>query len=238
MDISIFVEIKQFLIQIMHPEEIIRTGGLILILAIIFAETGLFFGFFLPGDSLLITTGLMTSMNIIDQPVLVVVILIMASAILGDYTGYWFGKKTGSKLYTRKDSLLFKQKHLEKAKSFFDQYGSLAIILGRFLPVVRTFAPIVAGMVHLNFRKFSFYNAFGAFIWSFSMVLTGYFFGILFPEAINHLELVILGIFILSSLPMFATYFIKKKSNKTRVVKLSTDQVTPLQSNNRMEVTI
>jgi len=211
MEIPTIYEIKQLIIQLSNPEEIIRTGGLIIILVIVFSETGLFFGFFLPGDSLLFTAGLMTAMKVINQHILTVLVLIIISAVLGDLTGYWFGRKTGYKIFSRKESILYKKEYLQRAKLFYDRYGNLAIILGHFIPIIRTFAPIVAGVVQLDFGKYSRYNLLGAFIWASSLILSGFFFGILFPEIIKYLELIIILLIILSGIPLFRGYMAHKK---------------------------
>jgi membrane-associated protein len=211
---EVFLEIKQFVLQFLHPAEIIMAGGLILILVIVFAETGLFFGFFLPGDSLLFTTGLMTATNIVHQHVALVLLLVILTTILGYFAGYWFGRKTGNKIFSRNDSLFFRKKHVERAKAFYDKYGSFAIVLGRFIPIARTFSPIIAGVVQLNFRRFVFYNALGAVIWVTSMILAGYFFGIWFPDIINYLELILIFFMVVTAIPLLRTYWLEKKGVK------------------------
>lgn len=157
-------------------------GGLYLVALIIFAETGLFVGFFLPGDSLLFVTGIMIA-NSLDPTsniafnLIYWILLISLAGITGYAVGYWFGKRTGPYMFQRKDSLLFKRRHLVQAKEFYEKHGSIAIVLARFLPIVRTFAPIVAGVVMMDRRKFFLCNALGSLIWVGSMIMSGYLLG-------------------------------------------------------------
>jgi membrane-associated protein len=157
---------------------IIQIGGFYMLLFVIFAETGLFAGFFLPGDSLLVVAGIYSSelaTTFFNAHYIVLFAAVAAAAILGNLCGYWFGSKSGPFLYERKDTFLFKKKHLLTAKKFYDKHGTTAIILGRFLPFVRTFAPIVAGIVKVPYRKFVLDSIIGAVLWVFSMMLAGKF---------------------------------------------------------------
>src|SRR5690554_3803852 len=167
---------------LMNPEWITENGGLYLVAFIIFAETGLFIGFFLPGDGLLFLTGIIIAKSAVPftDPVLNLVfwlILITLSAIIGNMVGYWFGKKSGPLLYQRKETWIFKRKHLHQAAEFYEKRGGTAIIVARFLPIVRTFAPIVGGIVHMNYKKFLTYNIVGAIIWVFSLTIAGFLLG-------------------------------------------------------------
>lgn len=225
-----------FLHLLRHPDElvtyIIGHGGLWLLMFIIFAETGLFAGFFLPGDSLLFVAGIFIKdfckhlfkdiaphTGIFHWHYLVVLTLVAIAAILGNLVGYWFGKKSGPLLYDRKDSFFFKQKHLRTAKKFFEEHGSTAIIMGRFLPIVRTFAPMVAGIVQLDRRKFIIDSIIGAFVWVFVMMLGGLFlqdfflakFGI---DLSKKIELVAIIIIIITTSPVIYK-FIKESRNKS-----------------------
>ena len=166
--------ITEFFSKLGNLEELIRWGGLTVLIIIVFAETGLLIGFFLPGDSLLITAGLIAAQGYLDIVVLNVSLIL--AAIIGDQVGYLFGKKTGPKLFNREKSLLFDKDHLLKAKEFYEKYGGRAIIYARFVPFARTFAPIVAGVGQMNYRKFVTYNIFGGILWVASMTLLGYFF--------------------------------------------------------------
>lgn len=197
--------------QLVDPEKLIFAGGLILILVVVFIENGVFFGFFLPGDTLLITAGLFCSTEQLKVPIHILIATICISAILGSLFGYFFGKKMGEGLFQRKDTLLFKKKYLVAAEVFFVRYGGMALIMGRFLPVLRTFAPIFAGMVKLDFKKFLTFNLIGALLWSISMTLGGYFLGKIFPDADKNLEYIIIGIVIITWIPVVRTYLKERK---------------------------
>ena len=165
----------EFVKTLLNPQSIIHYGGLALLLFIIFAETGLFFGFFLPGDSLLFVAGLMCGSPIFDVNIVTLNLTVITAGILGNFVGYYFGKKTGPMLFKRDDSLLFKKKHANAAKDFYERYGGMALILGRFIPIIRTFVPIMAGVVSIDFKKFVIYNVVGSIAWVSSMMLGGYF---------------------------------------------------------------
>lgn len=205
----------EFLQNLTNPDWIMTHGGLYVVLFIVFAETGLFVGFFLPGDSLLFITGMIIA-NIVApgvSPVLNLIywiLLISAAGIIGNFVGYWFGLRSGNILLKRKDSLLFKKKYLHRAKEFYEQRGGWAIILARFLPIVRTFAPIVAGMVKMERKKFSFYNIVGSFAWVGSIVSIGFLLGE--NELVKeHMEKVILGIVIVPLVPVILKLVMGKK---------------------------
>jgi membrane-associated protein len=190
-------------------------GGLYIVLFILFAETGLFVGFFLPGDSLLFVSGMIISKT--DTPFssplanLVYWILLMTlSGVVGNIVGYWFGNKSGHMLMKRPDSLLFKKKHLVQAHDFYEKKGGMAILLARFLPIVRTFAPIVGGMVDMNYKKFMLYNIIGCFAWVFSMTLTGFLLGK--NEWVQgNLEKIVIAIIIITTGPVLIKMFLGKK---------------------------
>lgn len=194
-----------------NPEQIIQTGGLILILLIIFAENGIFFGFFLPGDTLLFTTGLLCSTGHFNISIYLLLVTISGAAFLGSMFGYYFGKKTGDRLFQKGDSLLYKKKYLLSAEAFFAKHGGLALIMGRFLPIIRTFAPIFAGIAHFDYSKFLYYNILGGTLWVFSMLLSGYFLGIFIPQSKDYLEYLILGIVIITWIPVIITYLKERK---------------------------
>lgn len=191
-------------------------GGLYLVAFIIFAETGLFVGFFLPGDSLLFVTGLMiaNSQNPFGNDFLNLlywIILIIISGVIGNAVGYWFGRKTGPLLFEKRDTFLFKRKHILQAKEFYDKRGGAAIILARFLPIVRTFAPIVAGIVRMERKTFILYNYIGCVLWVTSMILAGYFLGE--NEWVKHnFEKIVIGLIVITTAPViFKMFFHKKK---------------------------
>lgn len=203
--------ITDFFSKLGNLEELIKWGGLTVLIIIIFAETGLLIGFFLPGDSLLITAGLIAAQGYLDITVLN--LSLIAAAIAGDQVGYLFGKKTGPKLFNREKSLLFNKDHLIKAKHFYEKYGGRAIIYARFVPFARTFAPIVAGIGDMNYRKFVSYNIFGGIFWVLSMTLLGYFFGNI-PFVKKNFEFVIIGVIVLSVLPVVIGYLKHRKESK------------------------
>lgn len=210
--------------QLLQPQFYIEHGGLWLLLFVVFAETGLFAGFFLPGDSLLFVAGiysadLVASIMTIDNEWLqltVLLVLISAAGILGNFVGYWFGRKIGPAMYQWKDNMLFKQRYLQQAHDFYEKHGGGAIIVARFLPIIRTFAPIVAGIVEMDKKKFGFYNIVGCIAWVFSMLFAGHFlqkwilsqFGFDLKE---HLELIVLGIVLITTAPVAIKLFTGKK---------------------------
>jgi membrane-associated protein len=169
--------------------------------AIVFAESGLFFGFFLPGDSLLLTAGLFAYKEVLNLWVLLP--LLFVAAVIGDNVGYWFGRKTGPPLFKREESLFFRPKNLLAAKAFYDKHGGKTIVLARFMPFIRTFAPIVAGAVEMEYRRFMFFNLLGGLLWAVGVTLAGYFLGSLFPpEVLDRYFLIIVAVvIILSVLP-------------------------------------
>src|SRR5262245_33793573 len=165
----------------------------------IFAESGLFFGFFLPGASLLFTAGLLSSQGFFNPMILIPGVTI--AAILGDSAGYWFGRKVGYKLFLRPDSRFFKHEHLQRAEVFYEKYGSRTILFARFIPVVRTFAPIVAGVARMRYSVFLTYNIIGAIIWGGGVTSLAYFLGTKVPGVEKYLSYIILGIIVVSSIP-------------------------------------
>lgn len=179
--------------------ELIRTVGLVGLFCIVFAETGLFLGFFFPGDSLLFVAGLLAAQGLF--PVSVLILVLLVAAITGNMAGYWFGKKVGPKLFERDDSLLFRKAHVRRAQSFYEKHGAKTIMLARFVPIVRTFGPIVAGIAEMNYRSFMMYNVLGALFWTVALTLGGYLFGNLITDIDRYLLPVILAIIIISFLP-------------------------------------
>jgi membrane-associated protein len=179
--------------------ELIRLGGLAGLILIVFAETGLMIGFFLPGDSLLVTAGLFAARGDLDIVWLNVALIL--AAIVGDATGYWIGSRAGQALYNRPNSLLFRREHLIRTHEFYERHGGKTIVIARFVPIVRTFAPVVAGAASMTYRQFAVYNILGGIGWVTSMTLTGYFLGQLVPDIDKHLHLLVAGIIFLSLLP-------------------------------------
>ena len=196
------------MMQYLDPKFLIEAVGIVGIIAIIFAESGLFFGFFFPGDSLLFTAGLLASQSLLSLPVLLVGTFI--AAVIGDNVGYAFGKKVGPALFSRENSFFFNKKHIEKSREFFGKYGKKAIILARFMPIVRTFTPILAGVGSMEYRVFFAYNIVGGFIWTFGMVLLGYFLGSVIPDPDRYILPIVLAIIVLSVLPAIRHVRFKK----------------------------
>lgn len=186
----------------LDPEVLISTFGLLGILVIVFAESGLLIGFFLPGDSLLFTAGLLTADGkYITWPLWLVCLLITLSAIAGDQVGYAFGRKVGPALFRRPNSRLFKQENLLKAHDFFEKYGARSVVLARFVPIVRTFTPIVAGVSRMNYRTFVIYNVVGAVLWGTGVTVLGYFLGQI-PFVKANIELILIAIVGISVIPI------------------------------------
>jgi membrane-associated protein len=213
--------------QLLQPQFYIEHGGLWLILFVVFAETGLFAGFFLPGDSLLFVAGIYSS-NLANEfiptgneylDLLMLMLLISAAGIAGNTVGYWFGRKVGPAMYNWKENMLFKRRYLEQAHEFYEKHGGGAIIVARFIPIVRTFAPIVAGIVQMDKKKFVFFNIVGCIAWVFSMLFAGHFlqkwilnqFGF---DLKDHLEVIVLGIVLVTTAPVFIKLFAGKKKDK------------------------
>lgn len=185
--------------RIYDVEALVRVGGLMALIAIVFMETGLMVGFFLPGDSLLVTAGLFAASGHLD--LWSILLFVSLAAIAGDSVGYTIGAKTGPRLFSREDSLLFHKKHLITTKEFYDQYGGITIVLARFMPIIRTFAPVVAGVGCMEYRRFIFYNVMGGIGWVVSMTCIGYFLGKTVPNIDQHIHLVIAVVIFLSLLP-------------------------------------
>lgn len=216
--------------ELLNPEFYIRNGGLWLVVFIIFAETGLFVGFFLPGDSLLFVAGIY-AMDIVENDiasfgneavdVTVLALLFGSAAIIGNMLGYWIGYKSGDKLYQKKDTWYFKKKHLNQAHEFFENHGKLAVILARFLPIVRTFVPLVSGIVKMDKVKFFWYSVFGGLMWSFLMVFAGHYLNKLLInyfdyDMTRHLEIIILVIVLITTGPvLFKIFFGRHKKEES-----------------------
>ena len=183
------------------PETIIAAGGYLLVTVIIFAECGLLIGFFLPGDSLLFTAGLFASQGLFGLDVWVLSALCGLAAIVGPLVGYWYGNWWGPRLFNREDSLLFRKQHLIRAHEFYERNGGKALILARFIPIVRTFAPVVAGMASMSYSRFVLYTVVGALVWGIGMPLLGYFLGSLIPDAGKYLEYIVALIILVSIAP-------------------------------------
>ncbi len=197
--------------QFIDPEKLLKEGGFYVVIFVIFAETGLFFGFFLPGDYLLFLAGMFVATGKLDVNIYVLIFGLIVSAVSGNFVGYWFGRKTGPVLYERKDTFFFKKRYLKAAEEYYNKQGAFALIMGRFVPIVRTFAPIFAGVVQLDFKRFALYNICGAFLWITSLTLLGNFLGKRFEKEIDaYLLYIIVGFILITTIPLIIT-FVKKK---------------------------
>jgi membrane-associated protein len=196
--------------KLYNVPEIIRVGGLIGMIIIVYAETGLMIGFFLPGDSLLVIAGTVAAKG--DLNIWWLNITLILAAIAGDATGYWIGKRAGQALYSRPNSFWFRREHLIKTHDFYEKHGGKTIVIARFMPIVRTFAPVVAGAAEMTYRHFAIYNIFGGILWVTSMTLTGYFLGMAMgPEKIGkNLHLIVVIVIFLSLLPGIISYLREK----------------------------
>ncbi|MBY5958210.1 VTT domain-containing protein [Membranicola marinus] len=203
--------------HLLDPDWIMQNGGLYLVLLILFIETGVFFGFFLPGDPLLFVSGMLIasvdeaypfSLEILNLPYWL--LLFMGSTIVGNFFGYWFGHKFTHFVNRKEDTWFLKQKHVQAANEFYDKRGGFAVAIARFLPIVRTFAPIVAGTVKMDFKNFTFYNVLGAVLWVGSITTLGYVLGET-PWVLRNLEYIILGIILIVTLPVVLKLTLKKR---------------------------
>jgi len=191
--------IREFIDLMVHSDQLIKVGGLTLLLVIVFLETGVFFGFIFAGDALLFSAGILCGTDILDVNIFTLLFAVTAAAIAGNLTGYYTGKFFGKRLHTKNDTWYFKKRHLEKTRLFYHKYGGLSLIAGRFVWVVRTFVPILAGASDMGFRRFTFFNVVGAFLWVWSMVPLGFLAGQLIPDAAENIEYFVLGITILAT---------------------------------------
>ena len=203
--------ITEFFNYILNSEEIIRTGGLLVITFIVFAENGLFFAFFLPGDYLVFLAGVFCGTGILDVPILILLICMFTAAVLGSLVGYIFGKYFGGIFENREDSWFFKKKHLETTRKYFEKYGSKTLIISRFLPIVRTFAPILAGLVKMSFPSFLINNVIGGAIWIVVLTGGGFLFGERFPGIVDYVQYIILFFLAITTFTVIKGYLNAKK---------------------------
>lgn len=195
---------------------LIKASGYIGLFGIIFAESGLFVGFFFPGDSLLFTAGFLSSQGFLNPAILSA--LTFVAAVLGDNVGYSFGKKVGPMIFKKKESLLFNKENLERAKAFYEKHGPKTIVLARFMPVIRTFAPILAGVGKMKYSTFFFYNLAGGFLWTFGAVWGGYYLGNIIPNADKYLLPIIIGIILFSMAPSIIQ-ILKNKKTRDKILE-------------------
>jgi len=194
--------------RIYDVEFLVRTGGLLVLVVIVFTETGLLLGFFLPGDSLLVTAGIFAARG--DLDLLTLNTTLSLAAIAGDSVGYGIGARTGPKIFTREESLFFNRKHLISAQKFYEQHGGFTIFIARFMPIIRTFAPVVAGVGAMQYRKFLAYNVFGGIFWVLTTTLAGYYLGMMIPNIQERIHVVIAIVIFLSLLPAIIKFASEK----------------------------
>jgi membrane-associated protein len=205
-------------VDLFNPEAIIQYGGLTLLAFIIFAETGLFFGFFLPGDSLLFIAGLLAGTEYISVSVWPLILILTIACVSGTSVGYAFGHWADRYLKNRKENFFYKKKYLAMAQDFYTKYGMMAFVMGRFLPIVRTFVPILAGMVRIEFGKFFFFNFVGAAVWIIVMVMGGHLLGNAFPTITEHLEIIVAGMVLITTIPLIFSWRKHRNMNEKQKI--------------------
>ncbi len=207
-----------FIQSITSPEKILHIGGLALVLIILFAENGIIIGFFLPGDSLLFFTGLITSTQpeLLDTSIYSLLAYMSIASLAGCLFGYYFGWKVGPAVFNRKDSFFFKKKYVDATRTFYERHGGKTLILGKFLPYIRTFAPILAGVIRVPFKSFVGYNVIGAVAWVLSLTLMGYFLGEKFPGIKDYVEYIILGFVIVTNAFVVRAYLKERRKTKAK----------------------
>lgn len=205
--------------------EAVKTVGYVGVFAVVFAETGLFLGFFFPGDSLLFVAGVLAAQGFFSLPLLV--FLLFIAAVTGNMVGYSFGRYVGPKIFTREDSLLFRKSHVVKAQMFYDKYGAKMIVLARFVPIVRTFAPIVAGVGKMRYVTFMIYNVVGAFLWTVCLTTASYYLGSKIENIDRYLLPIVIGIIIVSVLPGVYEYWKEHRTSHTDASMDDQNSLTP-----------
>lgn len=210
-----------YLSLLLNSEQIIRVGGLSLITLIVFAETGLFFAFFLPGDYLLFLAGLLCATGVLPVPLALLMGCIFSAAVLGNVVGFLFGRFLGHKLETMRESFFYKKEYVRNTEKSFEKYGGRALIVGRFLPVVRTFAPIIAGATRFRPGVFLLYNMAGAALWVSILVLAGYYLGSQYPQIIHYIHYIILAFIAFTSLVLVRTFVHLRKNGPSKPGKVA-----------------
>lgn len=205
----------EFLKQLTDPESIIQYGGIALLLFVVFAETGLLIGFFLPGDSLIFISGLVcvSKPELLQVNIFVLILLLVIAAVAGNMAGYWFGYKVGQPLFNRKDSIIFKKQYLIITEKFYRDNGGKTLIIGRFLPIIRTFAPILAGVIRIDFKRFMVFNITGAVAWIGLLAGIGYYLGT-YEWVQKNVGYIVIGLIIITMIPIVITYIKEKKQRK------------------------
>ncbi len=207
------MQVLEFLKELTNPESIIHHGGLVLLLLVIFAENGLVIGFFLPGDSLIFLSGLIcgTKPELLGTDITPLTLMMFGAAVLGSLFGYIFGRRVGPPLFERKESIIFKRKYLDITQSFYAKHGGKTLVLGRFLPIIRTFAPIIAGVIRVPVPTFMFFNLIGGALWITSLSLIGFFLGTQFPAIENYVGYIIIGFIGVTTVLLLRTYWKQRR---------------------------
>ena len=213
-------------------DTIIRSGGILIVSLIIFAESGLLIGFFLPGDTLLFGAGLAASQGEISLPILIISVVI--AAIVGDNVGYSIGRRMGHRIFTKKDGIIFRKEYIETAEKFYEKHGGKTIIIARFVPIVRTFAPVVAGASKMPRERFFLFNIVGGIVWGAGLTLLGYFVGNRIPGLDHYIEIVILGVVALSII-IAAAHVLKDKETRRLIVKKIKDEASKIMLNKKVK---
>lgn len=216
--------------------DIISTAGWLAVIAVIFAESGLLIGFFLPGDSLLFTSGFLVYSGVFNVNIHLFVFLLFLAAVLGDNVGYTFGRRVGIRLFKRPNSRFFKQENIVAAQAFYEKHGGKTVIIARFVPFVRTFAPVVAGIGKMNYKKFLVYNMIGGFLWAVGITYAGYYLGAFFTHLgldIDHILLPIIALILLASLLPPIIHILKDKRQRDTLLALSKKQIDTLLKRSR-----
>lgn len=223
------MEFWGFLKELTDPQSIIMHGGLLLLLLVIFAENGLVIGFFLPGDSLIFLAGLIcySKPELLNTDIQTLLIAMFFAAITGSLAGYYFGRRIGPPLFERKDSIVFKRKYLELTKKYYDKHGGKTLVIGRFLPLIRTFAPIIAGVIKVPFSTFMLFNLVGGALWISSLSLLGYFLGSRIPGIENYLGYIIIGFIVVTNILVLRTYLKQRRENKATAEEDDTPLLMP-----------
>jgi len=220
----------EFLKELTNPESIIHHGGLLLLLVVIFAENGLVVGFFLPGDSLIFLSGLIcgTKPELLGTEIFPLTIWMFMAAVAGSLFGYLFGRRVGPPLFERKDSIVFKRKYLDITQSFYAKHGGKTLVMGRFLPIIRTFAPIIAGVICVPFLTFMFFNVVGGALWITSLSLIGYYLGTQFPAIENYVGYIVIGFIAITTTLLIRTYIKQRRELKNRKSVHTDEDDTPI----------
>jgi membrane-associated protein len=205
--------LKEIFNQLYDVRGLVAWAGYAGLAVIVFAETGIPVCFFLPGDALLVTAGLFAATG--DLNLLYINLLLVPAAVLGNITGYWTGYKSGPRLFKKEESLLFRKSYLTTTKEFYETRGALALVIARFIPLLRTFVPIVAGIGRMDYKRFLFFNITGALVWVTGLTLLGYYLGTYIPGAERHIEKMIIGIIVLSNMPLVIKFFQKKMRKRS-----------------------